>query len=120
MGFSYSEYVTTFLSVDLSVCPQILKTLNYFPLNFSLAAAVHRHYSVIKIILYHLLDIQLNKLILSVLKHEIPFSLTAFGVPFQIIGVQFVESIKIILFHLMDIHKKKLLFSVSKQKYLPS
>jgi hypothetical protein len=53
--------VGVFVCVDVCGCV-------YFPVTFSFADVVHRHYSVIKIILYHLFDIHTIKALPIVFK----------------------------------------------------
>ena len=83
MGLSYSEFVTSCLSVCTSLFPQVLQNPNYFPVTFSLADAVHRHYSVIKIILYHLLDIHTKKADLIGFETRNTFFLSSFQSTFS-------------------------------------
>ena len=54
-------------------------------MTLSLADAVHRHYSVINIIIYHLLDIHTKSSFFH-LENRITFFLTSYKVNFQIPG----------------------------------
>jgi hypothetical protein len=85
LGFSETQFVIPCLSVRLSVFPQVLKNIKYFPLNFSFADSVVSYHSGIKRILRHLLDIHTNSCIYEVSKHEIPLCLTALKVPFTLL-----------------------------------
>jgi len=71
------------LSACFSLFPQVLQTLNYLPMYFSLANAAYRHYSFTKILLYHLLDSHTQNLFLSVCNKN--YFLRDFQFPLQIL-----------------------------------
>jgi len=77
-------YIPT-ISDTVSICrpfrltdfPQVLKTLNYFSVNLRFADSVYRHYSRMKIILYHLLDVHI-KYVLIIFETRNTFFLNSF------------------------------------------